>query len=423
MGWFKNLFGKRSITLSKEQKDDFISPVKLKGNSLNIDGKLSVPEGFSAVIVCKGKPMEVFNAGEHVLGLAYIPKITKALNLSKGKVVRRKNSVNVVLPKKFKADLYYVNLKEFLGQVWETSGVEVKSKTYGYFSYRANGVFGFRVKDPTHAVKLFLIDWAVIRPGRALHKVRYYFGDVAAGIFRTGRHEEPEQIMDYELMSKGLAEKVGKEFLKYGIEITGAELIGIHLPKDVSRRIAEVTGAEADGAEALVDNDNKYQAPEYAPPEDRAAFYDTALSEPETFEQKLERLGKKFDERVAVTTVETGKPKIFEEEQNFNFETKNSPSSKGWTPEADGVAAEGAKPDSMHTIPPAEADSPASVPAASTRRRSLPLCSGCGAILPVGSKYCTECGTDNGGKKKICPECGAENNEDALFCGCGAYLQ
>lgn len=80
-------------------------------------------------------------------------------------------------------------------------------------------------------------------------------------------------------------------------------------------------------------------------------------------------------------------------------------------------------PAQVRTAPPVPAG-PGVVDAAATREAAAApggFCTGCGAALAKGQKFCPECGTAVGaGDKKFCAHCGAPLGEGQKFCGqCG----
>ena len=265
-GLFKNMFNKK-IKLDAKAFDDFIVPVKLKGNQIVIDSKLKVDAGHAAVIVCKDKALDMFAEGEYELSLPLMPKATKVMNLTKGKVQRNgKKSATMVFQKKFKGDIYYVNLNPFTGQDWSSvGGIEVKSKIYGTFAYRASGTFDFKVLDAAKAVKLFLLDWAYIKPGKAINKMKFYFGESAVQALYANKTNEPDSLLNKELMSEGLLNRIRPDFLKYGIEILNLGFDGVSLPKDIAKRMGVLQEAARHSDNATLDTKQTDEAEYYAP--------------------------------------------------------------------------------------------------------------------------------------------------------------
>ena len=462
---FKRNSGKK-IKLDAGASNDFVVPVKLKGNEIIIDSKLNVPDGYVAVIVCKDKPTDVFIAGDYELSLGLMPKTTKAMGLAKGKVKRKGKSASVILPKKFKGDIYYVKLSPFTEQEWHTvGGVEVKSKTYGRFSYKASGKFDFQVANAQKAIKLFLIDWAYIKPGKALEKLGYYFGDSITRQLMVNKINEPVGLLDKELMTSGLLSKVSVDFAGYGIQIMGMDFKGVSLPKDISERIGMVEQSEKESDAAQTSPDSEYVAPEYVPYEDksnmaqnessmreRIPFYDAVMGsgekseysrqlnsktdnqeaeeEPQRmssdqFSQELERIQKDFDKNLGAESGANDKPRlIVEQEELF---TQQAPSEQEWQQPVEEQQIDASDKNDVTFDEPIDIqsliDKPSKHMGTHNRRRGLPLCKNCNEILQVGEKVCSVCGTDNACcGKKVCSVCGAENDADAQFCGCGCFL-
>src|SRR5574344_299425 len=98
---------------------------------------LVVRESQAAIFVHKGKVADVFGPGTYKLQTENIPFLTKLLSLPTG------------FESPIKADVYYVNTKQFVGQKWGTQNpIMMRDTDFGNIRLRGFGVYSYKVEDP-----------------------------------------------------------------------------------------------------------------------------------------------------------------------------------------------------------------------------------------------------------------------------------
>ena len=94
-----------------------------------------------ALFVHKGQIADIFSEGTYKLATENIPIITKMLSLPTG------------FDSPIKADVYFVNMKQFTGQKWGTQNpIPMRDNEFGNIRLRGFGVYSFKVDD----AKLFM---------------------------------------------------------------------------------------------------------------------------------------------------------------------------------------------------------------------------------------------------------------------------
>lgn len=137
--------------ISKAVKGEFIDVIEWSDNSgntmvhkYNMGGKeimmgaqLTVRESQVAIFVNEGEIADVYGPGRYELTTNNMPVMTKLQSWKFG------------FNSPFKAEVYFVNTKQFLDRKWGTQNpVMMRDAEFGMIRLRAFGVYSFRVSDP-----------------------------------------------------------------------------------------------------------------------------------------------------------------------------------------------------------------------------------------------------------------------------------
>lgn len=239
-----------------KRRDVLIQPLSSGFNKINIGQKLVVDAGWCAVIVAKDQVLDVFGEGTHELSLAYIPKATKELKLDKGKVKKSGMVAEVILPKSFKCDLYFVRTEPIFGRKWDSGLIKVREKDKKHLKYQIKGNYSFQVQDAGKVVGLFLIDWAKIKTGKSIIKLDKLISEVCNEALWKKKISSKHQLVEYDFANTVIKPYVFKNFVKYGICITDMQVERIIYPDDVKgESFANVSG------EVVCKNEEKEELP------------------------------------------------------------------------------------------------------------------------------------------------------------------
>lgn len=105
-------------------------------DQVNKGSVLTVRESQVAIFVYKGKLADVFLPGFYKLDTDNMPILTKLMSWKYG------------FQTPFKADIYFVNTKQFTNQKWGTSNpIIVRDDEYGAVRIRAFGTYSFKIDD------------------------------------------------------------------------------------------------------------------------------------------------------------------------------------------------------------------------------------------------------------------------------------
>ena len=104
--------------------------------------QLTVRESQVAIFVNEGELADVYTPGRYELSTSNMPVMTKLQSWKYG------------FNSPFKADVYFVNTKQFLDRKWGTSNpVMMRDAEFGMIRIRAFGVYAFKVSDPVTFLK------------------------------------------------------------------------------------------------------------------------------------------------------------------------------------------------------------------------------------------------------------------------------
>ena len=107
------------------------------GKEIMMGAQLTVRESQVAVMVNEGQIADIFQPGRYELSTQNMPIMTALQSWKYG------------FNSPFKAEVYFINTKQFLDQKWGTSNpVMMRDAEFGMVRLRAHGIYSFRVADP-----------------------------------------------------------------------------------------------------------------------------------------------------------------------------------------------------------------------------------------------------------------------------------
>ena len=110
------------------------------GKEIMMGAQLTVRESQVAIMVNEGRIADVFQPGRYELSTQNMPVMTLLQSWKYG------------FNSPFKAEVYFINTRQFLDQKWGTSSPMMRDSEFGMIRLRAHGAYSFRVADP----KVFL---------------------------------------------------------------------------------------------------------------------------------------------------------------------------------------------------------------------------------------------------------------------------
>ena len=314
--------------------------------------QLIVQESQVALLVSGGQIADVYGPGEHKLTTNNMPILTHLASWKYG------------FDSPFKADVYYVNTKQFLNQTWGTSNpVMMRDADFGMVRVRAFGKYSFQVDDAPTLIRSVVGTNGIYSIGNLREHLKTMFVSSFSDAIATSRVSALDIASRYDELAVALKESLSNAFKEMGLKLVQVYVENVSLPTEVEEAIDKRTS--------------------------------------------LGILGDKMGTYVAMETVGAMR------------DAANNPNGSGLAGAGVGLGAGVGMAGMMMQNLQGVTDTPNQ----QVEVERYVKCPECGALVKVGSKFCSECGkqmpTD-----KYCSECGAKINATAKFCtNCGSKVQ
>ena len=194
------------------------------GNEIKNGAKLTVRESQAAVFINEGQLADVFMPGMHTLTTENLPILSTLQGWKHG------------FNSPFKAEVYFVNTKNFTDQKWGTKNpITLMDDRFGMLEIRAFGSFAVKVGDPAKFLKEivgtdghFTTDEIY---GQLRSMVVTQFTD-AVGESNIPVEGFAGNVNELSALAK---EVIAPEFLEYGLEITKFLIENVSMPEEVKK--------------------------------------------------------------------------------------------------------------------------------------------------------------------------------------------
>ncbi|MGC8827193.1 MAG: SPFH domain-containing protein [Anaerolineae bacterium] len=317
-----------------------------------LGSQLIVRESQAAVFFRDGKALDVFGPGRHTLTTANIPLLVKLIGAPFGGETP------------FKAEVYFVNMREFLDMKWGTKeAITLRDSELGIVRLRAYGRYSMQVADPQLFVNKIVGTMGMYQTSQ----IEDYLRGMILSWLTDMLGETSKTILDlprlFTELSAGVKAKLADEFAGLGLALKSFFVESISLPEEVQKMIDRGAGMRAVG-----DLDSLLKM-------DMAESLRDMAAQPGGGEATGVGIGAGLGMGAAIA--------------------QTLMSSMQQQKQAPGAAA------AAGTFP----------------------CPNCGAPNPAGAKFCSNCGQKLEGTR-FCSQCGAPLPPGAKFCSnCGAKVE
>lgn len=191
---------------------------------------LVVRESQMAIFVHKGEIADIFGPGTYKLNTENIPFLTKLLSLPTG------------FDSRIKAEVYFVNTKQFIGQKWGTQNpIMMRDRDFGTIRLRGYGVFSFKVED----AKVFMKEVFGTNEVYSVEDVANQLKPILIQGISDSIAESGISALDlaanYKEFSKNIVKEVKPEFKGLGLKLVSIVVENLSLPEEVEKAIDERT--------------------------------------------------------------------------------------------------------------------------------------------------------------------------------------
>ena len=222
--------------------DTMVYRFERRGNEIKNGAQLTVRESQVAVFINEGEIADVFPPGRYQLTTQNLPILTTLKGWKYG------------FNSPFKAEVYFINTKRFPNQKWGTPNVfYIRDADFGRVSLRAFGTYTMKVNDPVKFIK----EVAGTSGEFTTDQIQGEMRSLIVTRFIDAVGESKLALLDFAQNYKDLSDfcqqKLGEEFVEYGLEITKFLISSISLPDELQKKLDEGTGMN------MLGDMNKYQ--------------------------------------------------------------------------------------------------------------------------------------------------------------------
>lgn len=378
-GFFKSQFIE-VIEWTDSSSNTMVYRFPVQGNEIKMGAELTVRESQVAIFVNEGEIADVFGPGRHLLFTQNMPILTKLKSWKHG------------FNSPFKAEVYFINTKQFINQKWGTSNpIMMRDSEFGMIRLRGYGIYSYRVSEPTVFLKELFGTSASYDTSDIEDQLKKMILSGLTDLFAESKIPALDLAMYYDELSKQGKEKMAERFAKFGFEITSLYIENLSLPKEVEEAMDKRTSM---GVLGNMGQYQQYQAAE--------ALRDAAQNEGGGLAGAGAGLGAGAALGGIMANAFTG------QQPQQNATPQQAPEQERTTcPHCNASIRINAKFCGDCGKPVQEEKVP---------------CISCQAEIKKDAKFCGECGTQQI-TEKTCPKCDKKNGPEAKFCGdCGESL-
>ncbi len=229
--------------------DEIVKRVPESGSGeFRIGSQLVVREGQTAVFFADGRALDTFGPGRYTLDTANLPLLTELISVLFGG------------KSPFRAEVYFVNQREFIDMRWGTpEPIAFRDQDLGVVRLRSFGTYNMRVENP----QLFITKVVGNRGVYTTDQVEGFLRNVILTALSEALGEQLKSLYDlprqYDELGVAIRLRVREHFASLGLEVRTLLVSAILPPEDVQKAIDERSAMSAIGEESM-DKYLKYKA-------------------------------------------------------------------------------------------------------------------------------------------------------------------
>ena len=325
----------------------------VRGQEIKNGAQLTVRESQAAVFVYQGQIADVFTPGLYTVDGGNTPILTKLGAWKYG------------FNSPFKAEVYFVNTKQFTDLKWGTSNpVMMRDADFGMVRLRAFGIYSMRVVDPSALIKEVAGTNAHFVTEDIEGQLKRSLVSGLTDALGESKIAALDLASNYDELGGFIRTKLNEDFKSYGLELTKFVIENISLPPEVEAAMDRRTSMGVIG-----------DAGRYAQFQAADAMRDAA-NNPSGGAGTGAGLGAGF---------------------------------------AIGNAMAGAMTNAMNQ-PQSNTGKAACPKCGASNAAGVKFCNECGAKMETGTVPCVKCGSQLQAGAKFCNECGASQKQQCSNC-------
>lgn len=340
------------IEWSDDGADTMVHKYDRNGKDIMMGAQLTVRESQVAVFVNEGQIADVFQPGRYELKTSNMPIMTKLQSWKFG------------FNSPFKAEVYFINTRQFLDRKWGTTNpVMMRDTDFGMIRLRAFGIYAFKVADPTVFLKEVFGTGSMYTTEQVEGQLKRTLVSGLSDAIAESKIPALDLAANYEELSALALQANAPKFATLGLQLTNFVIENVSLPEEVEKTMDKRTSM---GVLGDLNRYTQYQAAE--------AMRDAAKNP-----GGMAGAGVGMGAGVAMGQMFAGAMNQMQQPQMMQQPQQPQQQAGGG------------------------------------------FCSECGTQLTAGAKFCPNCGHKQGGSG--CPGCGQPVQPGAKFCAnCGQKL-
>lgn len=200
----------------------------VQNHQIKMGARLTVRESQAAVFVNEGKIADVFSPGRYTLSTENLPVLTAQKSWKYG------------FNSPFKAEVYFINTKQFTDQKWGTTNpVMMRDPDFGLIRLRAFGTFTFKVSDAELFLKEIFVTNQIYDTAYIVGQLKSFLVSGLSDALGETEIAAPELASRYDELSEMTENKLQNRFARMGLELSAFIIENISLPEEVEKAIDE----------------------------------------------------------------------------------------------------------------------------------------------------------------------------------------
>lgn len=211
-----------------ESTDTILWKFPRHDNEIKMNAKLTVRESQQAVFLNEGTIADVYKPGMYTLSTQNMPILATLKGWKYG------------FDSPFKADVYFVNTKQFIDQKWGTkNAITLEDPRFGFIELRAFGTFAYRVTDAGKFLKEIAGTGSYYTTEEVAGQLKSILVTKFTNAIGKGNLTIEKFAGSLEDLSTEIQAKLNQDFLEYGLEITKFLVENVSMPDKIKEEIFE----------------------------------------------------------------------------------------------------------------------------------------------------------------------------------------
>jgi membrane protease subunit (stomatin/prohibitin family) len=208
-----------------------VSKYDRPNNEIKQGAKVIIRESQAGIFLNGGRIADILVAGTHTLNTNNLPILSTLKAFGFG------------FNSPLKADLYFVSLKQFIGNKWGTQNpIMMRDKEFNIVRVRAFGTYAFRVVDVEKFMKEVFGTQQKVLTFEIIEYLTSYITESVAVTIGECNLPVIDLAIKYRELSTSIQEKVNDKSSEIGIEFSNVNIENISLPEEVEKLIDEQSG-------------------------------------------------------------------------------------------------------------------------------------------------------------------------------------